>query len=130
MPQSQRAGVWAPHSIPPPERQWSDTEWNRIAAGLVPLDMDDRWFVYVEDHTLYVHRSWTGFGIFEARFQRTSSAWFMASAFVSGDPEQYRRSSDAYESLFLLTVIDHLVLHLGCEHLLEALDALRLEGEG
>jgi len=30
--------------------------------------MDDRWHAYVVDCRLYLHRSWTGYGVFEAQF--------------------------------------------------------------
>jgi len=28
--------------------------------GLVPEEIEDKWFIYWEDDTLFFHRSWTG----------------------------------------------------------------------
>lgn len=44
-------------------------ETARLKAGLVPADMDDRWFVFFEAEWLYLHRSWTGSCIFGVRLQ-------------------------------------------------------------
>ena len=51
-----------------PERVWSAEEWDRIQQGYRSRDMDEKWDVFVEDGVVYLHRSWTGNGIYEARF--------------------------------------------------------------
>lgn len=86
--------------IPPPPRTYSDDECQALRRDLVPPDMDDRWFVLVEDRApdeddtqpwLYVHRRWTGHGVFAARFQpdalvaRTGRAWRIVEALVQTD---------------------------------------------
>src|SRR5262249_61512865 len=45
------------------ERDYSIEEFDRLRAGLVPQEMEDRWFIYFEDPWLFLHRSWTGFCI-------------------------------------------------------------------
>ena len=47
-------------AIPAPERPWSRPEWERIEAGHLSQEMDDKWHGYVEKDRLYLHRSWTG----------------------------------------------------------------------
>lgn len=32
----------------------------RIKNGILPEDMDDRWFLFFEDNILYCYRSWSG----------------------------------------------------------------------
>jgi hypothetical protein len=49
-----------------PTRVWSDAEWNGISAGYRSRNMDEKWNVFVEERTAFLHRSWTGHGIFEA----------------------------------------------------------------
>jgi hypothetical protein len=36
-------------------------DFERIRLGLLPLQMEDKWFMYYEEPFLYCHRSWTGF---------------------------------------------------------------------
>ncbi len=48
-------------------RTYSFAEFAGIQAGLVPEEMEDKWFVFFEDPWLYLHRSWTGFCVFQVR---------------------------------------------------------------
>jgi hypothetical protein len=60
--------VRSPAPIPPPGRLWSATEWAAIRRGHRSRDLDDRWHAFVESDRLYLHRSWTGHGVYEAQF--------------------------------------------------------------
>jgi 8-oxo-dGTP diphosphatase len=42
------------------DRTFSPQEMKRLSEGLVPRQMEDKWFIYWKDDTLYFHRSWTG----------------------------------------------------------------------
>jgi hypothetical protein len=107
-----RRGQWKhtpvpqPQSIPPPSKRWTQAEWTQIKQGFVPAAMEDKWFAFVEDDRLYLHRSWTGFGVYEAQFASEDRGWAIAEALVAGDHDTYRRGSDAYESLQLELLID------------------------
>ena len=35
-------------------------EFERVKAGLIPEQMEDKWFIYYEEPSLFLHRSWTG----------------------------------------------------------------------
>jgi hypothetical protein len=96
--------------VPSPPRRWSDEEWATICWGHWPRDMDDKWLAFVEDDRLFLHRSWTGFGVYEAQFVRGRDGWHITELLVSGDRSTYRRASDAYEALFVEAIIDDLLL--------------------
>ena len=96
--------------IPPPDRRWSATEWAAIRRGHRSRDMDDRWHAFVEGDRLYLHRSWTGHGVYEARFGEADGGWRITEALVCADATTYRRGSDAYESLMLEWVIGGVLL--------------------
>lgn len=72
--------------------------------------MDDKWHAFVEDDRLFLHRSWTGRGIYEAQFAHDDAGWFIAELLVSGDREHYRRAGHAYEALFVEVIIDGVLL--------------------
>jgi hypothetical protein len=72
--------------------------------------MDDRWLAFVENDRLFLHRSWTGFGVYEVQFARVGDGWAIAELLVCGDGDTYRRASDAYEALFVETIIDGVLL--------------------
>lgn len=72
--------------------------------------MDDKWHAFVEDQRLYLHRSWTGMGVYEAEFAADGSGWRIVRAVVAGDRDGYRRRGDEYESALLEAVIEWILL--------------------
>lgn len=45
-------------------RIFSSGEFERVKMGLIPREMEDKWFIYYDNHTLNIHRSWAGFHIY------------------------------------------------------------------
>lgn len=83
----------------------------RIRLGVVPVQiMEDRWFIYWHDGALYLHRSWTGFCIYVARFAMEGSSAGIIVAEANRDRAQYSNTADAYDVATLLWLIDHIVL--------------------
>ena len=85
-----------PVAIPPPIMLLSQGEMRRIALGYQPV-FDDRWLAFMEDDRLFLHRSWTGHGIYEATFAATETGFVMISACVEGDPARHRPDLDLIE---------------------------------
>ncbi|MFC4562106.1 hypothetical protein ACFO4E_09585 [Nocardiopsis mangrovi] len=52
----------------PPTRVWTPDEWSRIRTGLRAEAMEERWDAFVEGDRMFVQRSWTGRGYYEAEF--------------------------------------------------------------
>ena len=98
--------VSAPQGIPPPERFWSDRDWLLIQRGHRAADMDDKWDAFVEGQRLYLHRSWTGLGVYEAELARGPDGWRISGAVVESDSGRYKRREDAYESALLEVLVD------------------------
>ena len=48
--------------------KYSKEEFEQIKRGIVPEEMEEKWFIYFEDDKLYFHRSWSGSIIFIATF--------------------------------------------------------------
>ena len=98
-----------PQDIPPPARIWTEEEMGSIRRGYIPQIMDEKWFIFVEDDRLYAHRSWTGFGIYEASFAPVEGGYVIESAAITGDESIYRRSSDQDDSQILeMLIVGHL----------------------
>jgi hypothetical protein len=102
--------VTCPRSIRPTSRLWSDEQWAVIHRGHRSTDSDDRWHAFVRDDRLFLHRSWTGNGIFEAQFCRTSDGWTITELVVCRDPERYRGGDDAYEATVAESLVDQILL--------------------
>jgi hypothetical protein len=89
---------------------YSPSEFEQIKAGLIPQEMEDRWFIFFEAPWLYIHRSWTGFCIYGVRFEQSSQGAVVAEAWVSRNSDQYRATSIDYDQRKLKDLIDALLL--------------------
>lgn len=94
-----------------PDRVWTDEDWNRIQQGYRARGMDEKWNVFAEGNVLFMHRSWTGRGIYEASFAPTTGGGMrIASAVVEADGERYRSTGDEYDRLMMELIISAIVL--------------------
>ena len=69
-------------------RRYSREEYERLARGHIPASQDDKWFVYVEDDIVRIHRGWTGFCIFEVELAPSGEGYEVKAAWANRDPEQ------------------------------------------
>ena len=65
-------------TLEPPEQftqvqyqdRFTQSEYEMIVAGLIPLEMEDKWFIFYEEPTLYLHLSWTGDLVYRVTLER------------------------------------------------------------
>ncbi|MDF3294269.1 hypothetical protein [Streptomyces silvisoli] len=94
-----------------PTRIWSDEEWERFQLGYCSRDMDEKWDVFAEGDVVFLHRSWTGHGIFEVTFAPVDDGgWKVAEAVVERDQDRYRGKDDEYDCVMLQLVLSAIVL--------------------
>ena len=91
------------------ERQYSKQEFARLASGLVPAGMDDKWFIFYEAPWLYLHRSWTGFCVYQVRFEALGTVMAIAEAFVNADETQHQLGTGKQDVLQLCILMDALI---------------------
>ena len=77
------------HGIFVLDRSFSDEEMDVLRCGNVPQAMEDKWFWYMENSTLWAHRSWTGYCIYQIDFKEDNHHIVK----VNRDPEQYKCTS-------------------------------------
>ena len=79
----------------------------KIKQGLIPEEMEDKWFMYYSDSCLHVHRSWSGFTIYIVRFNEQDDGGAVAVDFrANRDPEQYKETKNERDKEMLTFVID------------------------
>jgi O-acetyl-ADP-ribose deacetylase (regulator of RNase III) len=67
----------------------------RLRLGLIPEQMEDKWFIYMEGDWVYFHRSWTGICVFWLRLSPLPEGGYqVAECWVNRDPQQYRTAPD------------------------------------
>lgn len=94
----------------PYERRFSAAEHARLAQGLVPAQMEDKWFIYLENGLLRLHRSWTGACIYGVRLEMDGEQSVVKEAWVSRATSEYTRTDDAYDARLLSFLVERLLL--------------------
>jgi len=71
------------------DRSFDPVEWDALLCGVIPEEMEDKWFIYEEGGWLNFHRSWTGFCNYRVRLRKTPNGGEIAEAWVSRQKDQY-----------------------------------------
>ncbi|MBU3067334.1 hypothetical protein KO481_38165 [Nocardia sp. NEAU-G5] len=94
-----------------PDRVWTVSEWDRIQRGCQSRSMDEKWDVFAEGDIVFMHRSWTGHGIYEVSFSSSATGGRkITSAAVETDPQRRRWRSDDFDRVMIELIISGVVL--------------------
>ena len=96
-------------------RPFSAKDLRRIRKGLIPEQMEDKWFIYWQDSTLFMHRSWTGYCVYEISFSVVAEDIHATEVRVNRDPEQYTGTGDEHDAKMALYLVDALLLRRDVE---------------
>jgi hypothetical protein len=91
------------------QRKFTEPEYERLCDGLIPDRMEHKWFIFLEADILYVHRSWTGYCIYQLSLIREDSTYVISRALVNREPSQYTWVDDRYDEKLLMFLIDQLL---------------------
>lgn len=91
--------LWETHDIDTPKRipislQFTKEEFQKIQMGLIPMQMEDKWFIFYEEGWLYFHRSWTGFGIYKTELVKEGEVYCISEFQVERNTEKYSCEED------------------------------------
>jgi superfamily II DNA or RNA helicase len=113
-------GDWQITGMPPrhvvmeqdgmPVIRYSTAEFDRMRWGVVPREMEQKWFIYAEGDRLFFHRSWTGYCIYVADFDPEDGAFRLTSLTINREPEQYTETNERYDVLLFKYLTDVLLL--------------------
>lgn len=92
------------------QREFTEQEYECIRYGLIPEQMEDRWFIFLEGDTLYFHRSWTGYCIYQLSLKKDGDKYTAGEVFVNRYASQYGGTDDSYDEKLLMYLIDNLLL--------------------
>ena len=105
-------------------RSFSAEEMDALRRGNIPQAMEDKWFWYMEGSTLWAHRSWTGYCIYQIELKEDGDHVVT----VNRDPKQYSCTSIEEDMISLNKLLDWWVqspYDLYNEWLSETYDALK-----
>ena len=90
--------------------EYSAHEFEQISRGLIPQEMEDKWFIFFQGRTLRLHRSWTGHCIYQIEFTEYDGKHFAQRAFVNRKQDQYGESDNEYDAQMLRFLVNNALL--------------------
>lgn len=69
-------------------------QFSKLVKGIIPQQMEDKWFIYYENDWLFLHRSWTGFGIYKAQILKENEYYFIKEFWVERNIEKYSNQDE------------------------------------
>ena len=91
-------------------RVYAPGEMEHIRRGVLPKVMEDKWFIFYENDTLYMHRSWTGVCVYQADFVEDEGGAKVSRLLVNRDPQQYTNTDDDFDARQFVFLVDILLL--------------------
>lgn len=77
-----------------------------IRYGHIPDAMEDHWYMYCDDTAIHYLRSWTGFQIFEAHYEKCGDEYRITEVRINNNPNEHRlRNVDAKVVLFYALLV-------------------------
>lgn len=91
--------TWKNGPIENPKRididlHFSEKHFSKLAKGLIPQQMEDKWFIYYEKEWLYFHRSWTGNGMYRAKINKETDGYSITEFWAERNQEKYNNKDD------------------------------------
>jgi len=96
--------------VPDLDLSFSEEQLLKIKNGLIPQEMEDKWFIYYENDWLFFHRSWTGYGIYRAKIVKKKNNsnnrdYAIKDFYVERNKKYYNHENEEYELDVLLQLI-------------------------
>lgn len=78
---------------------FTQDEFSILKRGFIPEEMEDKWFIFYEDGWIYLHRSWTGFGMFKAKIIEQDDQYLIKEIWISNTLKQDEECIDTFSIL-------------------------------
>ena len=85
-------------------------EFERVQSGLIPREMEDKWFIYYEAPFLFFHRSWTGQPVYRLKLAVQETGASVEEALWSEDVATSNEDEKAYQGLLIDFLMSNLLL--------------------
>lgn len=91
--------TWKNEPIDNPKRidislRFTNEQFLELKKGLIPQQMEDKWFIFYEDGWLHFHRSWTGFGNYKAQVVKEEDGYSINEFWAERNQEKYKNEDD------------------------------------
>jgi O-acetyl-ADP-ribose deacetylase (regulator of RNase III) len=91
-------------------RRFDGEERSRLALGLLPMQMEDKWLIYLDDEWLYFHRSWTGVCVYAVKLRGVGDGAEVVEAWVNRKPGEWKTGNDHEDASLLSFLVERLLM--------------------
>ena len=90
---------WKNYQIDNPKQididlHFTNKQFLKLTQGLVPQEMEDKWFIYFENDWLYFHRSWTGSAIYKAQLHKENNGYYINEFWAERNRDKHNNDDD------------------------------------
>jgi hypothetical protein len=93
----------------PYQATFESEQFSCLKEGLIPREMEDKWFIYYEEPHLFLHRSWTGQPVYRVELKHTANGAEVIEALLSKDLASAAEGLD-YQAALVDFLISNLLL--------------------
>lgn len=90
-------------------RKLLSEEYTKLIIGFKPSSMDDKWFVYSQDESIYFHRSWLGHCIYIAKIEKRENDIFIGAITVNKKPDQFGMNDKEAKKEMFNKLVDYVL---------------------
>ena len=76
---------------------FTDAQFSRLIKGLIPQQMEEKWFIFYENGYLFFHRSWTGYCVFMAQVVKDSDGYSISEFWAERDKKKFSNPNDSVD---------------------------------
>jgi len=93
---------------------FTEEQFEELTCGLIPEEMEDKWFIFFEEDWLYFHRSWTGTMTYKLRINRyeMEKEYSIKEFWAERDDTIYSNTDDTKDIQIVLLLIANGLLGL------------------
>jgi hypothetical protein len=89
-------------------------EFQALIIGFLPKETDDRWFMYLNEGWINLHRSWTGHCIFRIKVEVMDEGCLLSELQVNRDHNQYKSTNIEADKNEAESVLRSLIIKKYC----------------
>ena len=90
--------------------RFSDSDFAKLQKGLIPAEMEDKWFIYYERPHLFFHRSWTGQSVYRLALETNAGETFVTEALWATNWALAENANPSYQAELLDFLMSNLLL--------------------
>lgn len=106
--------------------KFNSADFEAIQFGLVPYEIGDKWFMFMEGDWLYMHHSWTGYCAYKIRFEQDGFGSMRIAEIWASEHDQYSNRPNAISSEIIEVLLVHCLIRRNKRMIVEATSPLQL----